>query len=254
MRARAIVTGAGNGIGSVIARDLAEDYALALVDVDANGLERVAADLAGDTRTFALDVTDERAVEAMLDELGEPPRLLAHAAAIIRLGTRLLDVELPDWQSVLTVNVTGTFVVARSVARRMAAGDGGTIVTIASVNAIAPTTGSGSYSASKAAVISLTEQMALEWASHGIRVNAVAPGIIDAGMGSTLNVAPEQRRRRDAMVPLGKQGSPHDIAAAVKFLASDQAAYISGHTLVVDGALTKSTMLGVAGRGPEEEL
>ena len=253
MTSLAVVTGAANGIASVVARDLAGDHRLALVDTDADGLERVAGACGGEPETFVLDVTDESAVEAMLDRLGGTPRLLVHCAAIIRLGTPLLDVDLQDWESVLRVNVTGTFVVARSVARRMAVAGGGAIVTIASVNAFSPTTDSGSYSASKAAVMSLTEQMALEWAQHGVRVNAVAPGIIDAGMGAPLNVSPEARRRRDAMVPLGKQGSPHDIAAAVRFLASDAAAYVSGHTLVVDGALTKSTMLGAAGRGREVE-
>lgn len=250
-RALAIVTGAASGIGSIVARDLADDYRLLLIDTDSGGLERVAAEIGGGCRTAALDVTDESAVDAALAALAETPRLLAHCAAIIRLGTPLLEVELREWEAVIAVNLTGTFVVGRAVARRMAADGGGAIVNIASVNGVAPTTDSGSYSASKAAVISLTEQMALEWAGHGIRVNAVAPGIIDAGMGAPLNVSPEARRRRDAMVPLRRQGSPHDIAAAVKFLGSDEAAYISGHTLVVDGALTKSTMLGAAGRARE---
>jgi NAD(P)-dependent dehydrogenase (short-subunit alcohol dehydrogenase family) len=119
---------------------------------------------------------------------------------------------------------------------------GGVIVNVASIGGIVPGYRHGAYSASKSAVMTLTEQMALEWAPYGIRVNAVAPGMIDAGMGVSINADPQRRRRRDRMIPLGRQGTAEDVADAVAYLASDRAAYVTGHTLVVDGALTKSLL------------
>jgi NAD(P)-dependent dehydrogenase (short-subunit alcohol dehydrogenase family) len=95
--------------------------------------------------------------------------------------------------------------------------------------------------------------MALEWAEHGIRVNAVAPGIVDAGMGAPLNADPSARQRRDARVPLGRQGRAEEIAAAVRFLGADAASYVSGHTLVVDGALTRATMAAAVAEESEEK-
>jgi NAD(P)-dependent dehydrogenase (short-subunit alcohol dehydrogenase family) len=142
---------------------------------------------------------------------------------------------------VVDVNLTGTFVGARAAARRMiAAGVAGTIVNITSMNGVAPGPNAGAYGATKAAVALLTQQMALEWGPQGIRVNAVAPGLIDAGMSEPIYADPEFRERRGSKVPLGRLGTADDVAAVVLFLASSGAAYITGQNLLVDGGVTSN--------------
>ena len=225
----------------MVARALAgEGYALLLVDVDGDGLEAVASALTGPGTTAVCDVAEPGEVERALD-LAPSPRVLVQCAGIIR-PDELLDVRIEDWWAVLRVNLTGTFVVGRAAAARMKKSGGGTIVNVASIGGIVPGYRHGAYSASKAAVMTLTEQMALEWAPYGIRVNAVAPGMIDAGMGASINADAERRRRRDAMIPIGRQGTAEDVAGAVVYLASERAAYVTGHTLVIDGGLTKSLL------------
>lgn len=161
-------------------------------------------------------------------------------AGIARFGP-LLELDLGDWEAVTRVNLTGTFVVARAVARRMVeAGTGGAMVAITSMNGVAPGPNAGAYGPTKAAVSRLTQQMALEWAGHGIRVNAVAPGLIDAGMSEPIYADPGIRRRREGSVPAGRLGTPGDVAAAVLFLLSEQAGYVNGVELLVDGGVTMS--------------
>lgn len=237
-----IVTGAANGIGSVVAHELAAaGYELALFDVDEAGLRRVAAEIGGSCRASVLDVTDAAAAESAINETTQVPRHLVQCAGVIR-PSPLLDADLADWSAVLGINLTGSLIVARAVARRMKEAGGGSIVNIASIGGLTAGVNNGAYGVSKAGVIILTEQMALEWAPYGIRVNAIAPGMIDAGMGTPINADSERRRRRDEMIPLGRQGTAHDVAASAVFLGSDAAAYITGHTLVVDGGLTKSLL------------
>ncbi|MQA13871.1 MAG: SDR family oxidoreductase [Pseudonocardiaceae bacterium] len=238
----AVVTGAGNGIGAVIARHaVKEGYTVAAWDVDAEGVKAVAADLGEACVPAVVDVTDEAAVESGLDALPQAPELLVNNAGIVRFGP-LLDLPLEDWEQALRVNLTGTFLVSRTAARRMAAADGGCIVNLASVNGLAAAPRAGAYSSGKAGIVMLTEQMAMEWASHGIRVNAVAPGLIHAGMSDAIYADEEVRRVRQGRVPLGRLGSADDIANAVLFLGSDKAGYVTGQTLAVDGGLIKSTL------------
>jgi NAD(P)-dependent dehydrogenase (short-subunit alcohol dehydrogenase family) len=124
----------------------------------------------------------------------------------------------------------------------MVTSGGGAIVNLASVNGVAAAPNAGSYSASKAGVIRLSEHQAMEWAPLGIRVNCVAPGLIDAGMSDAIYADPEVRRLRQARVPLGRLGSAEDVADTVLFLASEKAAYITGQVIAVDGGLIKSTL------------
>ena len=163
-------------------------------------------------------------------------------AGIVRFGP-LLDATLDDWRAVVDVNLTGTFVAARAVARRMvAAGRPGSIVTITSMNGVAPGPNAGAYGATKAGVARLTQQMALEWGPHGIRANAVAPGLIDAGMSEPIYADPDIRQRRSDRVPLGRLGRSDDVAAVVLFLLSEAAGYVTGTEVLVDGGVTMSVI------------
>jgi NAD(P)-dependent dehydrogenase (short-subunit alcohol dehydrogenase family) len=239
----ALVTGAAHGIGAAIARAAARDgYRVGVLDLDHEGARAVARELDGAV-PLAADTADETAVEAALDELGAPPDLVVCNAGIVRFGP-LIDLSVTDWRAVVDVNLTGTFVTARAGARRMrAAGVHGSIVNITSMNGVAPGPNGGAYGSAKAGANLLTQQMAIEWGPLGIRVNAVAPGLIDAGMSAPIYSDPEFRERRTSKVPLGRLGTAEDIAAAVLFLASDAASYISGQVLLVDGAVTNN-MIG----------
>lgn len=242
----AVITGAGHGIGAVIARLAAkEGYRVALWDVDRAAADAVAAEIGDDAVVHTVDVTVENSVEAAFAALGEAPALVVNNAGMVRFGP-LLTLSVTDWEAVLAVNLTGTFLVSRGAARRMSEVGGGAIVNIASVNGIAAAPNAGAYTSTKAGIIMLTEQMALEWAGSGVRVNAVAPGLILAGMSDPIYADPAVRELRQSKVPLGSLGTAEDVASAVLFLASDKAAYITGQTLAVDGGLTKAAMLGLA--------
>ncbi|MEZ5142674.1 MAG: SDR family NAD(P)-dependent oxidoreductase [Acidimicrobiales bacterium] len=186
-------------------------------------------------------------MDAALDRFAEAtgttaPDAAVCSAGIVRFGP-LLDATVDDWRAVVDVNLTGTFVTARAVARRLVtARQPGSIVTVTSMNGVAPGPNAGAYGATKAGVARLTQQMALEWGTHGIRVNAVAPGLIDAGMSEPIYADPDIRRRRSSRVPLGRLGRSDDVAAVVLFLLSEAAAYVTGTELLVDGGVTMSVI------------
>jgi NAD(P)-dependent dehydrogenase (short-subunit alcohol dehydrogenase family) len=237
----AVVTGAGNGIGAVIAGHAAKDgYDVAAWDIDGAAARSVAGRL-GNGTAATVDVTDESSVEAALAALPAVPDLLVNNAGIVRYGP-LLTLSHEDWQETVSVNLTGTFIAARAVARRMAERGSGAIVNISSVNGVAAAPNAGAYSATKAGIVMLTEHMALEWAPLGIRVNAVAPGLIHAGMSSAIFADEEVRRLRESRVPLGRLGLAEDVSATVLFLASERAAYITGQVVAVDGGLSKAAL------------
>jgi NAD(P)-dependent dehydrogenase (short-subunit alcohol dehydrogenase family) len=242
-----VVTGAGRGIGAEIARAAADaGWIVGVLDRDRDAAIDTAAGIEGAVALVA-DTTDEDAVDAALDRLaeisGDPvPVGLVGNAGIVRFGP-LLDVSLADWRSVVEVNLTGTFVVARAVARRLiSAGRSGSIVTVTSMNGVAPGPNAGAYSATKAGIARLTQQMALEWGPRGIRANAVAPGLVDAGMSEPIYADADIRRRRERAVPLGRLGTGADVAAVVAFLLSDESAYVTGTEILVDGGVTMSVI------------
>lgn len=243
-----VVTGAARGVGAVVAADLAASgWVVGVLDRDGEAAREQAASVGGQAVALIADTTDEAALGAALDRFAEhtgraAPDGVVVNAGIVRFGP-LLGLDLDDWRSVVEVNVTGTFLTARAVARRMvSAGTGGSIVTVTSMNGVAPGPNAGAYGSTKAAVARLTQQMALEWGCHGIRVNAVAPGLIDAGMSEPIYADAEIRRLRSAAVPLGRLGTGRDVSSVVRFLLSDDAAYVTGTELLVDGGVTISVI------------
>jgi NAD(P)-dependent dehydrogenase (short-subunit alcohol dehydrogenase family) len=242
---QAIVTGAGQGIGTAIAEALAgAGYRVGVLDRAAEAAEAVAARLP-EAVALAADVSEEASARAALERFGATPDVLVNNAGIVRFGP-LAELAVEDWRAVVDVNLTGCFVMARAAALGMIANGGGAIVNVTSMNGVAPGPNAGAYGASKAGVALLTQQMALEWGPHGVRVNAVAPGLIDAGMSAPIYADAEVRRARESKVPLGRLGRAEDVAKAVLFLASEEASYVTGQNLLVDGGVT----MGIIGQLP----
>jgi len=237
----ALITGAGSGIGAVLAARAAQrGYRVGVLDIDEAKASAVASTLDGAVALGA-DVTNEESVQRALAEFGRVPDLLVNNAAVTQFGS-LIEQGIAGFRRVVEINLMGTFIPAWIAGRRMVERGSGVIVNLTSINAIAPRPDTGAYPATKAAVAKLTEQMALEWGPAGVRVNSVAPGFIDAGISAPFYADPEIRKERGSRVPVGRLGSGDDIAAAVLFLASDEASYINGHQLVVDGGVVHSLL------------
>jgi NAD(P)-dependent dehydrogenase (short-subunit alcohol dehydrogenase family) len=237
-----LVTGAANGLGRGIAQlAAARGFRVGILDLSLEHCERVAAEL-DNAVPLAADVCDQKAVERALDGLGAAPDVLVNNAGILRTGP-LMDHPVEDFRRVMDVNLNGVFVVAQAAARRMRAAGGGAIVNLASINAIHPSPNCGAYAAAKAGVMALTQHMSMEWGEYGIRVNAIAPGFIDAGMSKPFYENDTVRNNRAAAVPLGRLGTADDVARAVLFLASGEADYVTGQTLTVDGGVINSVLL-----------
>jgi NAD(P)-dependent dehydrogenase (short-subunit alcohol dehydrogenase family) len=237
----ALITGAGSGIGAVLAERAAQrGYRVGVLDIDDVKARAVAWKIDGAVALEA-DITDEQSVERALIAFGAVPDLLVNNAAVTLFGS-LIEQGVAGFRKAVDVNLMGTFIPAWLVGRRMVERGSGVIVNLTSINAITPRPDTGAYPATKAAVAKLTEQMALEWGPKGVRVNCVAPGFIDAGMSAPFYVDPAIREARSGHVPIGRLGTAEDIAAAVLFLASDEAAYVNGHQLVVDGGVVHSLL------------
>lgn len=243
-----VVTGAGNGLGAAIAHAVADaGWQVGVLDRDPEAAARTAAEIGERAVALTADTTIEAEVEGALERFADatgrsaPDGLVANAG-IVRFGP-LATLAVDEWRAVVDVNLTGTFITARAVARRMiAAGTSGSLVTVTSMNGVAAGPNAGAYGATKAGVALLTRQMALEWGPDQIRCNAVAPGLIDAGMSEPIYADADIRQRRAARVPLGRLGTAGDVAGAVLFLLSDEAAYINGTELLVDGGVTSSVI------------
>lgn len=239
----AIVTGASGALGRVIAESLAREGAAVLVHYGtrAEAAEAVAAGIrerGGSAVAHRADVADPAQAEEMVDrtvrEFGRLDILVNNAG--IRRDTLLLRMKQQDWESVLATNLGGVYACTRAASRVMLKQRSGRIINISSVAGLAGNAGQANYSAAKAGVIGFTKAVARELASRGITVNAVAPGAIDAGMMD--DVSGETREAFLQQIPLGRLGTPEDVAGAVVFLASDLGNYITGQTLAVDGGLT----------------
>lgn len=243
-----MVTGAGRGLGAAIAAAAADaGWQVGVLDVDEAAAARVSAGIGAAAVALRADTASELDVGAALDQFaeftGQPaPDGFVASAGVVRFGP-LLDLAVTDWRSVVDVNLTGTFVSSRAAARRMiAAGEPGAIVNVTSMNGVAPGPNAGAYGATKAGIALLTQQMALEWGPRAIRVNAIAPGLIDAGMSEPIYADAEIRARRSARVPLRRLGTADEVAEVVLFLLSDGARYINGVELLVDGGVTMSVL------------
>jgi len=237
----AIVTGAAQGIGRAIAEALAQAGAdIVVADLDpTRSKDTVAAveQLGRKALNVKVNVADAADTKAMVDQvLKEWGRtdILVNNAGITRDGL-LLRMKEEDWNLVLQVNLNGTFNCIKSVLLPMTKQRYGRIVNIASIVGVMGNVGQANYAASKAAVIGLTKTVAREYASRSVTVNAVAPGFIDTAM--TQGLSTEVKDTLQKQIPLGRLGTPGDIAAAVRFLVSDEASYITGHVLHVNGGM-----------------
>ena len=237
----AIVTGASQGIGETIARDLAaEGAAVVLVDIQIDKLESVVrsiVDAGGRAEAHQADVADTAAAERIAAAVAAAHGRIDHLinnAGITRDGL-LMRMKEEDWDAVLRVNLKGTFSFSRAVLRTMIAARYGRIVNIASVAGLMGNAGQANYSASKAGVIAFARSLAREVGSRGITVNAVAPGFIATAMTAAL---PEDVRKAYLeIIPLKRFGLPKDVSSAVQFLLSDDAAYITGQVISVNGGM-----------------
>ncbi|MDO5381333.1 MAG: 3-oxoacyl-[acyl-carrier-protein] reductase [Eubacteriales bacterium] len=238
----ALVTGAGRGIGSSIAKRLAREGATVIVNYSgnsdaANETVKVITDKGGKAEVYQCNVENSEAVKDMVDYIVKTYGkidILVNNAGITRDGL-MLRMSEEDFDKVIDVNLKGTFNCVKCVSRQMLKQRSGRIVNMSSVVGIAGNVGQVNYSASKAGVIGLTKSAAKELASRGITVNAVAPGYIDTDMTKVLS--PELKEGIIKTVPLGRMGETDDISNAVAFLVSDEASYITGQVLSVDGGM-----------------
>jgi 3-oxoacyl-[acyl-carrier protein] reductase len=236
-----IVTGASQGIGEAIARDLAgEGAAVVLVDVQIDKLEAVARSIGetgGRAEAHQVDVGDPAAVERVAAAVAAAHGRIDHLvnnAGITRDGL-LMRMKEEDWDDVVRVNLKGTFNFSRAVIRTMIAARYGRIVNIASIAGLMGNAGQVNYAASKAGVIAFARSLAREVGARGITVNAVAPGFIETPMTAVLPEA--VRKAYLEAIPLKKFGLPKDVASAVKFLLSEDASYITGQVVSVNGGM-----------------
>jgi NAD(P)-dependent dehydrogenase (short-subunit alcohol dehydrogenase family) len=249
----AVVTGAATGIGEGIARTLSAAGASVIVaDIDAVGAARVAADIGG--TALDLDVTDPAACAEQLSTVGARLDILVNNAGSYHDAGSILDQSVDSWRRAIDINLASLFNCSKPAAARMVAqGDGGAIVNIASVDGMLPCLGTG-YDSAKAGAIHFSRSLALDLGPHGIRVNAVSPGVVPVPTldrmhaGEIEHFWPKEpslsglmgpiTTKRSSNVPLGRKGTPDDIANAVLFLVSDAASYVTGQNLAVDGGWT----------------
>jgi 3-oxoacyl-[acyl-carrier protein] reductase len=235
----AIVTGASRGIGRAIATELVRAGAsVACVSTRAGGCDETVAASGGKAFGFAADVASSGEVENMVAEVVEKlgsVDILVNNAGVAR-DQLLLRMSDEDWDQVMAVNLKGAFHTVRAVSKTMMRAKWGRIVNISSIVGIGGQAGQANYAASKAGLIGFTKSVARELGSRGITCNAIAPGFIETDM--TAELPQEMREHVVKTAPVGRLGTPEDVARLVVFLAGDGAAYITGQVVVVDGGLT----------------
>jgi NAD(P)-dependent dehydrogenase (short-subunit alcohol dehydrogenase family) len=235
----ALVTGAARGIGLATAkRFLAEGWRVALLDIDGHTLRSAVADIGDSDHTLVLecDVSDAREVAAAIDKLaarfGRLDALINNAG--VAVFASVLETSDEDWSRILAVNLSGPFLCTKAAVPLMREHGGGAIVNITSISAVRASTLRSAYGTSKAALAHLTKQLAVELASLGIRVNAVAPGPVDTAMAKAVHTAEIRADYHDA-IPLNRYGLEDELAEAIFFLSSERSSYITGQVLAVDG-------------------
>lgn len=243
-----VVTGAASGIGAAIAHHLAQAGAhVALLDRDAPAVQARAAALAAEgftAQAVPCDVSGEAdtlaAAAQVRDTLG-PCAVLVNNAGLLRPAT-LDTIDLADWQQVLGVNLTGYLLCARAFGADMRAQGRGSIVHVASISGHFPQTGSGAYSASKAGVLLLSRQLAVEWGAQGVRSNTLCPGMVRTPLSARFYEEPGFEAKRAAVTASRRIGEPQDIADVALFLASPRSAYVNGADIAVDGGMSSMLM------------
>jgi 3-oxoacyl-[acyl-carrier protein] reductase len=240
----ALVTGASRGIGKAIAESLAKAGArvigTATTEAGAAGITATLAALGNSGRGAVLDVSSAQSIEALiadLDAKGEMPTILVNNAAVTR-DMLMLRMKPEDWSAVIETNLTSVFRLSKACLKRMMKERRGRIVSVTSIVGVTGNPGQANYAAAKAGIIGFSKSLAKEVASRGITVNTVAPGFIDTDM--TRSLTDEQRKTLSDQIPMARLGTPEDIAAAVTFLCSPQASYITGTTLHVNGGMYMS--------------
>lgn len=239
---RALITGASRGIGLAVASALAErGAALAITGRKADNLNSAAGQLqnaGADVRPFVCHQGDPEAVSRLFEQLDQaqfaPDIVVINAATNPVLGP-LVELDLEAWRKILDVNLTGALLTAQAAARRMLPHRRGSIIFVASIAGIDPLPGLGAYSVSKAGLLGLMRALAKELGPSGVRVNALAPGLIETRFAAALFQDRTAYERIIGQTPLARHGQPDDIGGAVVFLASDAAAYVTGQVLIVDG-------------------
>jgi glucose 1-dehydrogenase len=244
---RALVTGSGTGIGRSTVLRLTAEGAAAIVNYvgpkdQADEVVKEVSRAGGRAIAIEADVSNEEQVQAMFaragDELGGPVDLLVNNAGVEK-PFKLVDMPLAEWQKVIGVNLTGAFLCAREAARGLvAAGAPGVIVNVSSVHEQIPWEQFGHYCASKGGMKLWAQTVAKELAPERIRVVNVAPGAIATPINKDVLADPEKRKATESEIPLGRWGEPEEIAGAIAWLGSDDAAYVTGTTLFVDGGMT----------------
>ncbi len=233
-----LVTGASGGIGAAIARALhAQGAVVVLSGTRRDALDTLAGELGERAHVCPADLRDPQAPDALVEaaeQAAGPLHVLVNNAGLTRdmLALRLRD---EDWQAVLDVDLTAPFRLARAALRGMARRRAGRIIGIASIVGATGNAGQANYAAAKAGLVGMTKALAQEVASRGVTVNIVAPGFIATPMTAALNEA--QRTKLSGAIPLGRLGQPDDVAAAVAYLASDEAGWVTGATLHVNGGM-----------------
>jgi glucose 1-dehydrogenase len=243
-----VVTGAGSGIGKAIATGLAETGArLVLLDLNGKAVEAVAGEIknaGGQALALACDTSNQSSVVAAAErsakEMG-PCDVLVNNAGILRPGP-LDTLSLDLWNQIIAINLTGYFLCAQAFGKQMIAKGGGAMAHIASIAGKNPQPYSGAYSVTKAGVIMLSRQLALEWGPMGIRSNAVCPGTIRTPLSEDFYKVAGTMEAREKAIPMGRIGYPKDIADAVIFLVSKRGEFVSGEDVLVDGGLEKAMM------------
>ncbi len=248
----AAITGAGSGIGEATAHRLSADgFDVALLDIDparAESVARTVTDLGGSALSVQVDVTSSESIEAAfasIEAWRKAPDVLVNSAGIMNVAS-VSQCSLADFKTVMDVNVTGTFLCAQRVAEGMIAQRYGRIVNLASISAERAGVGRVAYGTSKGAVASLTRQLAMELASYGITANSVAPGPISTAMTREY-YTPETRQAFESMIPAQRLGNVKEIAHAISFLSSEEAGYINGIMLPVDGGYLAAGV-GITGK------